>query len=100
MEALRNPTEISTTLAELAEFTDTEPFSEVVNELYRLKSDDRRKFVVDVLLDQSELAKRGIFLPERVSIERSYFYDNRPTLFCVVKYLQNKSRKVTITFDE
>ena len=100
MEILSNPTEISTTLTELAEFTDSKPFVEMVNELYKLKSDDRRKFVRDVLLSQAEIEKRSIFLPDRVSIERSYFTDNRPTLFCVVKYLEDKKRKVTITFDE
>lgn len=46
------------------------------------------------------MANRGIIVPDEISLERSYFFDNRPSLFCVVKYLKDKQQKITVTYYE
>ena len=83
---------------ELIDFTESKSFQEVVSELYNLRPDEQTKFVKDVLLDKKELKKRGVFIPINISIERSFFFDERPTHFCVVKCLKDKKSKVTITY--
>lgn len=84
----------------MIEFTETDSFKNMVKELYNCEPGKRKDFVKEVILNKSELKKGGIITPDSISLERSFFFDNRPTLFCVVKYLKDKKRKVTVTYDE
>lgn len=76
-------------------------FQGLLSELYNLPKDDRKQFVFDVILNSDELKKRDIKVPNGVFIRRSYFTDNRPTLFCVTRQTAMASPwdKATITFD-
>lgn len=87
------------TLEVVIEFTETENFKKLVQELYSLEGTKRKDFIRDIVLSRDQMLKRGIAVPEDISIERSVFFDDRPTLFCVVKYLEDDDRKkVTVTF--
>ena len=85
----------------LSEFVMKIEFQELLKELYSLPEGSRDKFVLDVILNSAELQKRNIYNPNNVYFRRSYFTDNRPTLFCVAKRtpLARPWDKVTITFD-
>lgn len=76
-------------------------FQHLLDELYAQPENLRKKFVLDVILNADEIRKRGIEIPNEVYLRRSYFTDNRPTLFCVTKRtpLAYPWDKVTITFD-
>ncbi len=78
-----------------------QPFKSLLWELWSLPEELRHEFVETVILDSEELVRRDIRIPEGVSIQRSWFADNRPTLFCVTKCLPESAgwKKVTITFD-
>jgi hypothetical protein len=79
----------------------SENFQSLLSELYSLPEDERKNFVFNVILNSSERRKRGIEVPAGVYIRRSYFTDNRPTLFCVTRQtpLAAPWDKATITFD-
>lgn len=85
------------------EFVCTPEFRSVVKELYDLPVSARQEFVESVLIDESELASRGVDVPDGIIIQRSKFGDMRDTLFCVTKYLDEEYHddweKVTVTFD-
>lgn len=85
----------------IADFVLDSGFNGVLTELYSLTEEERPQFVLDVLLNPQELSKRDITIPERMSIQRSTFYDGRPTLFCIAQKenLAYPWRKITITFD-
>lgn len=76
-------------------------FSQAITEMYDLPLESRPQFVMDVFLNSEELNRRGIVIPETMNIQRSTFYDGRPTLFCISKreQLSYPWRKITITFD-
>lgn len=88
---------------ELIEFVSTDAFEGVYDELMSLEPANRPQFVVEVLLSDDELAKRGVCRPEDLLIQRSTFGDRRPTLFCVKKWLPPEFHRfwenVNITFD-
>jgi len=88
---------------EIIDFVTSDAFKAVYNELMSLSPMQRPKFVVEVLLNDSELAKRGVERPPDLLIQRSAFGDRRPTLFCVKKWLPPECRvfweNVNITFD-
>ncbi len=86
---------------ELTNFTMTSKFQKLLKELYLVPKDQRKQFVLDTILNVDEIKSRGIEVPEEVYIRRSYFTDNRPTLFCITKRtpLAKPWDKVTITFD-
>jgi hypothetical protein len=92
------PQLISSPLEDLIEFTEGENFQKVIKDLYDCNLDSRYEFVKNILLNRDALNQRGVIIPEGISIQRSYFFDGRSTLFCVVKYLKDSSNKVTITF--
>jgi hypothetical protein len=69
-----------------------------MNTLGTLAEKDR--FVRTVLLDPEQLTLRGITPPPGMTVQRSRFHDARPTVFCVVTYLPDPTRKMTITFDQ
>ena len=76
-------------------------FKQTMIELYDLPEEKRAEFVLSTFLEEKELKRRGIKIPESMTIQRSTFYDGRPTLFCITKK-ESKSypwRKITITFD-
>ena len=86
---------------ELCKFTTTNEFQKLLKDLYAVSKDKRREFVLNTILNADEVKKRGIIKPAEVYIRRSYFTDNRPTLFCVTKRtpLAKPWDKVTITYD-
>jgi len=86
-------------LTEIGEFVTLPEFRGVLDELEATAYEERPSFVQRVLLQPSELEARGVYTPEDMTIQRSSFGDNRPTLFCVSKMLPDQKRKVTITFD-
>jgi hypothetical protein len=88
-------------LVEIAEFVEEPPFSNLLTELWALPLELRKDFIREVLLDSSELQRRGVVVPPGLTVQRSAFRDNRPTLFCITKHLPAGLLwdKVTITFD-
>jgi hypothetical protein len=91
--------EVHARTTEIAEFVFTVEFRSLLSELYSKTPSERHEFVREVVINPDELAKRGISVPEGMTLQRSAFADGRPTLFCVTKYLSDGKRKVTITFD-
>ncbi len=78
--------EMLSVLKDIGKFTDKSEFQKMLKELRGLPTaDERFQFVKDVIIVKEEQEKRGIFAPPEILIQRSYFTDNRPTLFCVVK---------------
>jgi hypothetical protein len=88
---------------ELIDFVTTKEFENIVDELYALPPTNRPQFVNDVILNETELKKRGIVPPAGILLQRSSFGDRRPTLFVVKKYIpelhQTHWQNVNITFD-
>lgn len=85
----------------IADFVLSAPFHRLLLELYALPEEERPGFVLDAVLNGEERRRRGIVLPAEMAIQRSTFYDGRPTLFCISKKesLAYPWRKITITFD-
>jgi hypothetical protein len=92
---------IGTSLGEVVDFFQTDAVQRTMNEMWSLDVADRARFVLDVWLSPSELAARGVNTPPDLLIQRSAFRDDRPTLFCVTKYLPPglQWQKVTVTID-
>jgi len=90
-----------TALMEIADFATGAEFQAVLAELWALPSETRAQFVLDVILQPNEMSRRGVFPPPGIQLQRSWFADNRPTLFCITKYLPRGLLwdKVTITYD-
>ncbi|MFC6593431.1 hypothetical protein [Kitasatospora paranensis] len=88
-------------MQDVARFANSPEFRSVLSEMWAVAPERRAGFVVDVLLDPEELAARGVFVPAGLTIQRSTFRDDRPTLFCIVKHLPHGLlwEKVTVTFD-
>ena len=88
-------------ILEIADFVVVDPFLSTLQEMYDMPEEDRPAFVLDVVLNEEAREARGIRVPETMTIQRSTFYDGRPTLFCISKManLAYPWRKVTITFD-
>ena len=91
--------EVATRISEIGKFVETTEFQMLLSELRAVPVEDKVRFVENVVLNGNELTRRNINIPEGMAIQRSYFADNRPTLFCVTQKLTNKQWKVTITFD-
>ena len=90
-------------LDDIASFIDTPGFQGVLAEFAAVPGELRERFIRGVLINPEELRRRGVEVPEDITVQRSAFEDNRPTLFCVVKYLPEigkERKKVTVTFDE
>jgi hypothetical protein len=85
----------------IIDFVCSSPFRDVLRELSELPEALRHEFVDLVLLDNEQLSLRGVTVPEGLSIQRSYFADNRPTLFCVVAHVPPGFgwKKLTVTYD-
>jgi hypothetical protein len=96
-------TVMRTTYDELIAFVTTPAFRAVYTELMSLPATGRPAFVNKVLLQRSELSKRGVHVPEGVLLQTSAFGDRRPTLFAVKKFLPLKYHEVwenvNLTFD-
>lgn len=92
---------IHSSLARIASFVESQPFRALLNDLYRQPAHERREFVNRVVLDEGELARRGVVVPRNLVIQRSAFKDKRPTLFCVTEKLPEGCawNKATFTFD-
>ena len=91
--------EMKSVLDELFGFAKTDTFVALHKEMMSQPYEERGEFVKKVLLNEEALKKRGVILPDGILIQRSYFTDDRPTLFCLVKYLKDGKRKLTVTYD-
>lgn len=91
--------EAEQTILSISRFTQTPAFQSLLDELSATPYDTRPEFVKNVLLNDEELAKRGVNVPAGMLIQRSAFNDHRATLFCVSHMLSDGKRKVTITID-
>ncbi len=78
---------------DLCKFMITPEFQTVYNELMSLPPKQRPAYVMDVLLDPEELARRGVSVPPGILIQTSAFGDRRPTLFVLKKFLPEKFHK-------
>lgn len=99
LKAWQLKVETEESVLEIARFVNAEEFQSLLGELWDTPPEERREFVQCVVLNEEELADRGINVPEDMVIQRSAFADQRPTLFCVSKKLSNEDTKVTVTFD-
>lgn len=98
---LLNKQEMVSVLKEIDEFAESSKFNSLIKELRALPTfEEKQKFVRNVIINPDEHRKRGIVVPEGMKVQRSYFWDDRPTLFCIVKYLKDGKRKMTWTFDD
>ncbi len=86
----------------IADFVLDSPFHDALVEMYELPEESIPQFVLDVFLNEEERQRREIVVPESMTIQRSTFYDGRPTLFCISKKenLAYPWRKITVTFDQ
>jgi hypothetical protein len=92
---------MSEALTGLYHYVRTPAFRAVLGEMNALPTiREKDHFVRTVLLNPEQLAARGATPPEGVVVQRSRFEDARPTVFCVVKYLPDPTKKMTITFDQ
>lgn len=90
-------------LAEIKAYVESAPFQRMLAELRRVPPGSRDLYVRTVLLNRDELARRGLEPPDGLTVQRSEFHDQRPTVFCVSKPLPRECtvwRRVTYTFDE
>lgn len=87
----------------LIAFVTTPQFKAMHQELRNLPPNERPNFVKTVILQPTELAKRGVVVPDGVLMQTSAFGDRRPTLFAVKTFLPSKFHKawenVNLTFD-
>lgn len=85
----------------IGQFVCLPEFAALLEELYALDESARPNFVLEVILNEEELRKRDIAVPDGMIIQRSSFADNRPTLFCITQRvpLARPWDKVTVTFD-
>jgi hypothetical protein len=87
----------------IIDFITTPEFKALHAELMSLPLTSRPDFVRRVILEEDELAKRGITIPPRILIQRSAFGDRRPTLFVVKVFLPKRFHSawenVNFTFD-
>lgn len=97
--------EIRKALGALNDVYTSGAFVALLDELWALPpGQHRQRFVRDVILNPSILEARGVVLPAGVELQRTYFDDDRPTLFALVAHLPEDQdltwRKVTITVDD
>lgn len=71
----------------VVDFSMSEEFQTVLEEMWELPPELRHEFVELVLLSSDELSRRGVAIPSGIEIQRSWFEDERPTLFCITKRL-------------
>ena len=92
--------DVEKTLYEIEQVVLTSEFQALLAEIYALPESARPQFIHEVVLRKSELARRGIVIPSEMTVQRSSFADERPTLFCVCKRLHSHpEKKATFTFD-
>ena len=89
--------------AKIIDFVTSPSFKALMLEMSAMSHTERPGFVAVVLLDDAELARRGVVVPEGILIQRSAFGDRRPTLFAVKHFLpegfNDVWQNVNITFD-
>ena len=87
----------------IIDFVTSKFFLVAMDEMSAMSHVERPSFVVDVLLNNEELARRNIVVPDGILIQRSSFGDRRPTLFAVKHFLPKEFsdvwQNVNITFD-
>lgn len=76
-------------------------FVALLKETMSLPESVQHEFIEIAWLDPAILKQRGVVIPDGVTVERSWFADQRPTLFCVVAHLPAGYgwEKITFTFD-
>jgi hypothetical protein len=92
---------VRSALEDLQSFAKTVPFRRLLAEMSGLPPIQRHDFVQRVILCDAELNARGVVPPPGITLQRSAFSDERPTLFCMTKHLGEGViwEKVTLTFD-
>jgi hypothetical protein len=87
----------------IIDFVTSKAFLASMDEMSAMSHVERPSFVVDVLLNNEELTRRNIVVPDGILIQRSAFGDRRPTLFAVKHFLPKEYsdvwQNVNITFD-
>lgn len=85
----------------LSSFCTQAPFAELVAQMWALPPDLQHEFAELTILDPPFLRDRGISVPDGVIVQRSWFEDQRPTVFCVCAKLPSDFEwdKITVTFD-
>lgn len=88
-------------LNEILDFVELPEFQSMLSEMWQLPTEIRHEFVELVILDTDEHKRRGLKVPIGMDMQRSWFEDERPTLFCVTKKLQPGMgwKIVTVTID-
>ncbi|MGJ8736983.1 hypothetical protein [Zobellia laminariae] len=81
---------MKTNYDDLINFITDPVFQKLFSEMMSLQPNERPMFVHKIWLDDSELRRRGLKVPEGILIQTSAFGDRRPTLFCVKKFLPEK----------
>lgn len=89
--------------SKLIAFVTTPEFRAIHDEMRALPPAQRPSFVAQTFMNEGELNRRGITVPENILIQRSSFGDRRPTLFAVKMFLPERFHtaweNVNITFD-
>lgn len=85
----------------LIQFCNDPAFAELVRNMWALPSELQHEFTEAVFLNPGVLKARGINVPDDIVIQRSWFEDERPTVFCVCAKLPAEFAwdKITVTFD-
>jgi len=81
----------------LLSFLSTEPFANLLSELKGMSEPEQIAFVNEVILNQRELDRRGVEVPEGIIIQTSEFEALGPDLF-VVRTFVRSGLNVNITF--
>lgn len=88
-------------LSDVVEFANSPQLRELLSEMWQLPPFLRHEFVDLVVLNDEELSRRGVQVPPDMNLQRSWFEDERPTLFCITKSLPPGIgwKVVTVTVD-
>ncbi len=81
----------------------SDAFQKLLDKLWELRPrHERQVFIRDVIHNPGQLEASGISQDGDVSLQRTYFDDNRPTLMALVYHLPEGLgfQKVTITYDD
>ncbi|HEY0153941.1 MAG TPA: hypothetical protein VGB92_18155 [Longimicrobium sp.] len=103
LDATQLARHVQQALEDITQFVVSPPFERVLAEFAAVPREQRSLFIRSVLINPEELERRGVQIPEGLTVQRSAFEDDRPTLFCVTKYLPDMGtakKKVTVTFDD
>jgi hypothetical protein len=90
-------------LAKLKGVYQARPFQTLLDQLWAVApGKSRHDFVRRTFCDPIALRNSGVELPEGITIQQTYFEDDRPTLLALIQHLEPglPFEKVTITIDD